>query len=529
VALVEQTPYDRLTREMEALKAQSERLIAAEGAVQRHNEYLKALHETALGLIDKLDPQELLQTILERAVALAGTQHGFFYLREPDDDYMDMQVGMGFFSGQLGRRVHCGEGLGGKVWQSGRPLVVDDYQRWSDRLPDDSLDRLHCVVGIPLKFDQRVRGVIGLGHVAPDRRFDTEAVQLLERFAALALLALEKAELYMEVRRELGERQKAEARIRESEQRYRNFLESSPDPIVVYNMEGIATYVNPAFEQTFGMSRQDILGERIDFVPPEAWPETRAAIDAMLHGQTIKLFETQRMTKDGRILDVQISSCLYMDDSGNHVGNIVTLRDISDRKRAERALRNYQDQLEALVQERTGELNLANAQLGREVEDRKRAEKALRRREVDLQAQSQHLEEVNTALRVLLKQRSEDRDELGNNVMNNVKELVLPYLEQIQQTRLSTRQQTLMRILESNLNHIVSPFVQRLSARMAGLTPAEIRIANLIKEGKTNKEISGVMFISKNTVLYHRHNIRKKLKLAGTAVNLRSHLLTMEE
>ena len=181
------------------------------------------------------------------------------------------------------------------------------------------------------------------------------------------------------------------------------------------------------------------------------------------------------------------------------------------------------------MQERTGELNLANAQLGREVEDRKRAEKALRRREVDLQAQSQHLEEVNTALRVLLKQRSEDRDELGNNVMNNVKELVLPYLEQIQQTRLSTRQQTLMRILESNLNHIVSPFVQRLSARMAGLTPAEIRIANLIKEGKTNKEISGVMFISKNTGLYHRHNIRKKLKLAGTAVNLRSHLLTMDE
>ena len=235
------------------------------------------------------------------------------------------------------------------------------------------------------------------------------------------------------------------------------------------------------------------------------------------------------MTKDGRKLDVQISSCLYMDDSGNHVGNIVTLRDISDRKRAERALRNYQDQLEALVQERTQELNAANEQLGREVEDRKRAEKALRRREVDLQAQSQHLEEVNTALRVLLKQRGEDKDELSNNVMNNVKELVLPYLEQIKLTRLSTRQQTLLRILESNLNHIVSPFVQRLSARMAGLTPSEIRIANLIKEGKTNKEIATLMFISKNTVLYHRHHIRKKLKLTRTAVNLRSHLLTLDE
>lgn len=527
--LVDQEAFERLSREVEALKAQSERLLAAEREVQRQNEHLTALHETALGLIDKLDTQELLQTILERAVALARTQHGYIYLRGADDDYMEIRVGMGFFGGQLGRRVSCGEGMGGMVWQSGRPLVVDDYQHWPNRILDDSLDRLHCAVGIPLKFDQRIRGVIGLGHVDPDRRFDQEAIQLLERFAALALLALEKAELYMEVRRELGERRKAEARIRESEQRYRNFLESSPDPIVVYNMEGGATYVNPAFERTFGMSRQDILGQKVDFVPPEAWPETRAAIDAMLHGQTIKLFETQRMTRDGRKLDVQISSCLYMDDSGNHVGNIVTLRDISDRKRAERALHNYQDQLEALVQERTQELNVANTHLGREVDDRKRAEKALRRREVDLQAQSQHLEEVNTALRVLLKQRGEDKDELINNVMNNVKELVLPYLEQINQTRMSTRQQTLVRILESNLNHIVSPFVQRLSARMAGLTPAEIRIANLIKEGKTNKEIAALMFISKNTVLYHRHNIRKKLKLTGTAVNLRSHLLTMDE
>jgi PAS domain-containing protein len=66
------------------------------------------------------------------------------------------------------------------------------------------------------------------------------------------LLALEKATLYSKVTRELAERKKAEARIRESEQRYRSFLESSPDPIVVYNMKGVATYVNPAFEQTFG-------------------------------------------------------------------------------------------------------------------------------------------------------------------------------------------------------------------------------------------------------------------------------------
>jgi PAS domain S-box-containing protein len=520
--LTDKLTYEALAQEVEALRRQSERLLAAEGAVQRHNAYLTALHETALDLIEKLDAQELLQTILARAMALTGTDHGYIYLCIEDERYMEMQVGTGLFEGQVGRRVAWGEGLGGQVRQRARPIVIDDYQNWPGRLPGADLDPLHCAVGIPLMADQRVRGVIGLAHLAPERRFDDEDVRLLERFAALAMLALEKGALYKEVRHELSERRKAEAAIRASEQRYRNFLESSPDPIVVYDMNGVASYVNPAFEQTFGMPRREILGQKIDFVPPEAWSETQAAIGAMLEGQKINLFETRRRTRDGRTLDVQLSSCLYMDEAGRHIGNIVTLRDISDRKRAERALRNYQDQLEELVLERTTELNEANRQLGREVEERKRAE-------ADLQAQSQHLEEVNTALRVLLRQRVADKNELQKNVLKNVKELVLPYLDQMQKMNLNTRQQTLLRILASNLDNIVSPFINRLSSRFASLTPTEIRIATLVKDGKTNKEIAELMTISRNTVLFHRHNIRKKLQLTGTAGNLRSHLLTLEE
>ncbi len=520
---MDQSPsYESLREQVAELQRQSARLLAAERAIHRQNEYLSALHETSLSLLDKEDPQELLQTILERAAALAGTEHGYIFLLAGNDDRMEIQVGMGFFVDQLGLAVRKGEGLSGKVWQTGQPMLVDDYHRWPDRLDEPTLDPVHSVVGIPLKQDQRVRGVIGLGHITSDKRFDDESITIVERFAALALLALEKAELYNEVRRELAERQRAEARIRKSEQRYRNFLESSPDPIVVYDMDGVATYVNPAFEQTFGMSREELLGKQIDFVPPEAWPETRVAIQSMLSGQKINLFETQRLTKDGRKLDIQISSCLYMDDSGKQAGNIVTLRDITARKRAEDALRNYQDQLEELVAERT-------AELANEVEERRRAEKELLRRESELEAQSQHLEEVNTALRVLLKQRGEDKLELQDNFMSNVTELVRPYLEQVKKTRLSTRQQTLLSILESNLDNIVSPFINRLSARFAKFTPTEIRVANLIKEGKTNKEIAELLFISKNTVLFHRHNIRTKLGLKNKKINLRTHLLSYEK
>jgi PAS domain S-box-containing protein len=317
--------------------------------------------------------------------------------------------------------------------------------------------------------------------------------------------------------------------LRESEERYRLLLESSPDPIVVYTMEGRATYVNPAFEQTFGFSGNEVFGRKIDFVPEENWPETKDAIENMLSGKKIHLFETKRLTKDGQVLDVQISSTLYRNQDGSPVGNIVILRDVSVQKAAEKVLKEYHDQLEALVEERTAELAKSNQQLEEEIDERKRAEEALRRREVELEAQSHHLAEVNTALKVLLKQREDDKNELGENVLSNVKELISPYVERLNKSRLNTHQETLVNIMESNLKNIISPFISKLSSKYFNFTPMEIKVANLVKEGKTNKEIAELLCLSKNTILFHRHNIRGKLRLKNKKINLRSHLLSYDK
>ncbi len=292
-------------------------------------------------------------------------------------------------------------------------------------------------------------------------------------------------------------------------------------------MKGVAIYVNPAFEQTFNLSREELLGKKIDFVPPENWPETKAEILKMLSGKKISLFETRRLTKEGKVLDVQLSSTLYQGADGQPLGNIVTMRDISLQKRTEKELDTYRDHLEELVTERTRELAHANVKLELEVDDRKHAQKALLKREKELQAQSQHLEEVNTALRVLLKQRDEDKQELGEAVLRNVQELVSPYLQSIIKGRLSTQQRTLALIIETNLNNIISPFVDKLASGLAHLTPVEIRVASLVKDGKTNKEIAEILLVSKNTVLFHRHNIRTKLGLKNKKINLRSHLLAL--
>ena len=249
----------------------------------------------------------------------------------------------------------------------------------------------------------------------------------------------------------------------------------------------------------------------------------------MLSGQKINLFETRRRTRDSRILDVQLSSTLYLDHEGNPAGNIVTLRDITDQKQAEKELKKYRDHLEDLVQERTIELEVTNLHLGKEIEERKRVEMALRKREKEHKAQSDHLENVNIALKVLLKQRETDKQEMEGKVISNIKELVNPYLERLKTGRLSTRQNTLVHVLETNLNNIVSPFIRNLSAQFTHFTPMEIRIANLVKEGKTNKEMADLLLISKNTVMFHRYNIRRKLGIKNKKVNLRTYLSAIEK
>jgi DNA-binding CsgD family transcriptional regulator len=106
--------------------------------------------------------------------------------------------------------------------------------------------------------------------------------------------------------------------------------------------------------------------------------------------------------------------------------------------------------------------------------------------------------------------------------------LIAPYLERLKKSRLNTNQETLVNILDSNLNNIISPFISKLSFKFFNLTPMEIKVANLVKEGKTNKEIAELLCLAKNTILFHRYNIRRKLKLRNKKINLRSHLLSYD-
>ena len=164
-----------------------------------------------------------------------------------------------------------------------------------------------------------------------------------------------------------------------------------------------------------------------------------------------------------------------------------------------------------------------------DVTERVRTEEIIRESEAKLRLQSEHLEEVNAALNVLLKRRDEDKQELEEKVVANVKALVLPYLQRLKESGLNPQQKTIATILESNLREIVSPFVTRLSSMFVNLTPTELKVADLVRDGRTSKEIASLLNLSYNTIMFHRHNIRGKLGLKKKKTNLRSYLRSLQE
>jgi PAS domain S-box-containing protein len=163
----------------------------------------------------------------------------------------------------------------------------------------------------------------------------------------------------------------------------------------------------------------------------------------------------------------------------------------------------------------------------RDITERVQSELALKRSKEELEVKSAYLEEANTALKVLLRRREEDKSDLQGDVLANMRTLVHPYIERLKQTVVGAEQQAYLQVLESNLNNIISPFLRNITLAHFNLTGREIQIANLVKEGKTNKEISEMLNLSVRSVEFHRDNIRKKMKLDHRKANLRVYLLSL--
>ena len=157
----------------------------------------------------------------------------------------------------------------------------------------------------------------------------------------------------------------------------------------------------------------------------------------------------------------------------------------------------------------------------------KKAQHHLMEREKELNIKSRDLEEVNIALRVLLKKRDEDKNELEQKVFHNIGTLIKPYLEKMKDTDLDSRQQSYLTLLESNLDDIISPLTRKLTYQFKNLTASEIQVSSLIIDGKRTKDIAVLLNVSGKTIEVHRRNLRRKLGLRHKKTDLRSYLVSI--
>ena len=247
----------------------------------------------------------------------------------------------------------------------------------------------------------------------------------------------------------------------------------------------------------FGLDPEKDRG-RIDLFFSMLHPDDQPLIEKALN-ETKNLHkpynvEFRLIRKDGATRIFHTQGELMPDSYGNPVILSGTTQDITERRNSEEELSKYRDHLEELVAKRTA---------------------ALEQKTIGL-------EESNIALKVLMKQRETDKKELEKNILFNVNKLIGPSLEKLKKITSDNNQKVYLEIIKSNLNEIISPFAPGLSANLSKLTPAEMQIADFIRQGRTTKEIASLLGLSPSTIAAHRQNIRKKLALTNKEKNLRT-------
>jgi len=331
-------------------------------------------------------------------------------------------------------------------------------------------------------------------------------------------------------------RRLAEKALKESEAKYRFLTEKMNDIIWTADLDFHITYDSPSVEKALGFKREERMrqaasemsttesyAKALDVLRAELERDQAEGIDP---DRTITL-ELEYYHKNGSTVWMECIVSGIRNDSGSIIGLHGVSRNISDRKRVELELKKHRDQLENLIDERTSELTKAYEKLKQENEIRKTAEVALRSREIELEKGRRELEEMNSALKVLLKQREDDKVNMEMNIISNIKTSVLPYFDKLESSGLSESQMRALLMMKSLLGDITSPFIRKVSSEYLEFTPHEIQVASLIKEGKSSKEIAELLNISLNTVHTYRYKIRIKTGLKNNKVNLRSYLHTL--
>lgn len=317
--------------------------------------------------------------------------------------------------------------------------------------------------------------------------------------------------------------------LQDLEQRYKSLVENIPDVVYSLDEEGTVLTVNKA-SVIFGYTQQELVGQSfVNLIHPDDRDQVANTYYEIV-ARRKSLSKTQQfrvITKSGGIRWFEANCSIRFSPKGQFIMQEGVCRDITESIHNQSTLIKAREALEAQVDIRTRELLQANAELQKKIKERAATEKALRDREAELEMEKANLKEANTALKVLLKRREVDKRALEEQVLYNVKKLVLPYLSKVQKESADENHKTYLGIVESNLRDVTCGFSRRLSLEFYGLSTSELKVANFIRQGKKNKEIADLLGLSVRTVETFRQGIRQKLRLQNKKVNLRTFLMSI--
>lgn len=301
----------------------------------------------------------------------------------------------------------------------------------------------------------------------------------------------DEKKVFLHLVRDITEQKNAEDALIKSESKFRTIVETAPSMLLITDKECNNIYVSPNCFEIIGYRQEELLNKFMGWVHGDDKQKVKDILSrSFKKKEIVKNFEYKAIKKNGDIWFASSSWAPVIDSEKMIFGYIIETLDITEQRLA----------MEQLIEAKN-----------------------------ELEMKSKNLEESNIALKVLIEHQTQNIKNSENNILENVKTLVFPYIEKLKFSSLDENHNTLLNIIETNLSEILKPFTIKLTNKAINFSQAEVRVAKMVKEGRTAKEIADILNISVNTAKEHNSQIRKKLGIKRKKINLRSYLQSFFE